>query len=287
MGCEGLDAEERKKLEATAYHEAGHAVVCHLLGIGVRKVSIVPDGDTLGYVLRKSGCYYYTDMIWGVLAGPIAGGVHSGKEDWLSSTRDLQRALYYSYQDNKEDWEAAIADLLPMIYQVRANVREPKHWAAVEAIAATLLEMREIEPSQVRSIIEGAMAKAKKSPPTVPAQVPLTLTPEDEKEIGLHLTKNETIALFDQIPEVCREAYCCAVAMGHLMPSLRYPMLVMAILVSHQTCPKFRFYHILGERSWYEDIQAEIEKEPLYDEESPLKRLLSVVRGILSRFNPF
>ena len=36
-------------LQATAYHEAGHAVVSMELGRGFRKVTIVPSGDTLGH----------------------------------------------------------------------------------------------------------------------------------------------------------------------------------------------------------------------------------------------
>jgi hypothetical protein len=35
----------------TAFHEAGHAVVAHYLGIGVRKVTIVEDDDALGRTL--------------------------------------------------------------------------------------------------------------------------------------------------------------------------------------------------------------------------------------------
>lgn len=43
----------RGQLEAVAYHEAGHAVAAWLLHIPIRKVTIVPEGDALGYVLRR------------------------------------------------------------------------------------------------------------------------------------------------------------------------------------------------------------------------------------------
>lgn len=38
------------KLESTAYHEAGHAVVQNHFGIKIKKITIVPDGDSLGSV---------------------------------------------------------------------------------------------------------------------------------------------------------------------------------------------------------------------------------------------
>ena len=37
----------------TAYHEAGHAVAAHFLGIGIVKASIVPHDDTLGCITRR------------------------------------------------------------------------------------------------------------------------------------------------------------------------------------------------------------------------------------------
>jgi hypothetical protein len=38
------------KIEKIAYHEAGHAVACHLLRRAFTRVSIIPDDDSLGGV---------------------------------------------------------------------------------------------------------------------------------------------------------------------------------------------------------------------------------------------
>ncbi len=37
-----------KALEATAYHEAGHAVAAYKVGMKVKRLTIVPSGDALG-----------------------------------------------------------------------------------------------------------------------------------------------------------------------------------------------------------------------------------------------
>ena len=42
--------------EVVAYHEAGHAVVAHLLGLTVDHITIVPDGDISGHVMHDYGC---------------------------------------------------------------------------------------------------------------------------------------------------------------------------------------------------------------------------------------
>jgi len=41
-------AKRDSRREATAYHEAGHAVVCHKLGYQTKRITIVPSGTSLG-----------------------------------------------------------------------------------------------------------------------------------------------------------------------------------------------------------------------------------------------
>jgi hypothetical protein len=43
-------AKRDYELQATAYHEAGHAVVALLLGLKFRHVTIEPDSDSLGHL---------------------------------------------------------------------------------------------------------------------------------------------------------------------------------------------------------------------------------------------
>jgi ATP-dependent Zn protease len=53
--------------KATAYHEAGHAVVSFVLGRRVKRVSIEPMGDAAGYVE-----YYDWPIIAKICEGRIA-----------------------------------------------------------------------------------------------------------------------------------------------------------------------------------------------------------------------
>jgi ATP-dependent Zn protease len=42
------------QLTATAYHEAGHAVVCHRLGYKVNRVTIVPSDTSQGLCTHEN-----------------------------------------------------------------------------------------------------------------------------------------------------------------------------------------------------------------------------------------
>ncbi len=91
----------------TAYHEAGHAVVKRLLPHGepIHKVSIIPRGMALGYVMDRptSDRVSYTkseilDKIAGLLAGRVAedivfGDVTTGAENDLHRATDLARKM--------------------------------------------------------------------------------------------------------------------------------------------------------------------------------------------------
>lgn len=49
-----MSKRTQKSLEATAYHEAGHAVIAWREGIKIKEISIVPDKKTLGHVNHDS-----------------------------------------------------------------------------------------------------------------------------------------------------------------------------------------------------------------------------------------
>lgn len=49
----GVGKKRNEERSGVAYHEAGHAVVAVVLGRRFRKVTIVPESDSLGHVLHR------------------------------------------------------------------------------------------------------------------------------------------------------------------------------------------------------------------------------------------
>src|SRR5689334_22978050 len=80
---------------ATAYHEAGHAVVALALGRPVRRVSVLPDRRFLGLcefgkgVFRPSEDWLEREILI-ALGGLAAEARHTGDYAWDEADRDLQ-----------------------------------------------------------------------------------------------------------------------------------------------------------------------------------------------------
>jgi hypothetical protein len=158
---------------ATAYHEAGHVVMDWCLGLGVRGVSIVRDGDSAGHVQGKrinprTGRAIDQGYRWhpsrfvaekhamSLLAGEAAQRRYSP----LSVRRrhsedDLAKcdALLGKYDPDREKPEAKFHCLLLRKWTV--SVIE-QHWHLVEAVAGALLNHRELSGAQIRAVIDAA-----------------------------------------------------------------------------------------------------------------------------------
>jgi cell division protease FtsH len=102
-------SEKEKRI--LAYHEAGHALMSHLMGdaLPVHKVTIVSRGQALGYTLNVpvEDRYLHTkeelvDMMKVFLAGRAAeqvvfGRVTNGAANDLERATDLARAMVFDY----------------------------------------------------------------------------------------------------------------------------------------------------------------------------------------------
>jgi cell division protease FtsH len=102
-------SEKEKRI--LAYHEAGHALMSHLMGdaLPVHKVTIVSRGQALGYTLNLPAEDRYlhtkeelTDMMKVYLAGRAAeqvvfGRVTNGAANDLERATDLARAMVFDY----------------------------------------------------------------------------------------------------------------------------------------------------------------------------------------------
>jgi hypothetical protein len=128
---------------ATAYHEAGHAVMALALGRPVGDVSAVPDRDYLGTCeLRKppgrGPADWFEQEILIALAGLAAEAIHTGDYAWSAAERDFRyvRSLTLKRTGNERRAERLERRLLAKAEHLLAK---GGHWRSVERIARELL----------------------------------------------------------------------------------------------------------------------------------------------------
>ena len=103
-----------KEKEIVSYHEAGHAIVSNILGIcPIQKISIVPRGEALGYVLQlpDEDRYIYTkeelmSKIKILLAGKASEEIifnhqSTGAKDDLKKVTDIANQMVCEYGMSK------------------------------------------------------------------------------------------------------------------------------------------------------------------------------------------
>ena len=137
-----MDGEKGLDL-ATAFHEAGHAVVALILGRPVHRVTILPDRDHLGQCEFRKGQIKATDdwlerEMLIALAGLAAEACHTGKYAWGHSSRDILYAQNLAIQRAGEKR----ADKLTrrVLSKVEHLLSDAGHWRAVTLIAEELMK---------------------------------------------------------------------------------------------------------------------------------------------------
>jgi ATP-dependent Zn protease len=143
--------------QATAYHEAGHAVVALLLGRPVQWVSILPDREHLGICEFGKGAHrpsqdWLEREILIALAGIAAEARLTGTYAWDGARRDQQHVRRLAVQRAGE----RRADKLQRRLLAKAEhlLAEEGCWRAVELIATELLRVREISGRTARHLFE-------------------------------------------------------------------------------------------------------------------------------------
>jgi hypothetical protein len=144
----------KSQREATAYHEAGHAVIAHVLGYKLELVTIVPEPGRHGAVRLPSlwhGIPIRIDMdcsphareriervIQVFLAGPIAQRSHcshSSRWSYRSSDIDLVENLAASVSGSREQTTVLIQRLM---LSTREMVEA--QWIYIARVASLLLQ---------------------------------------------------------------------------------------------------------------------------------------------------
>lgn len=153
--------------ERTAYHEAGHAVMAHVCGIPVKRVSIVEDDEALGHMLGQwerwiaEIDYNVTPMreirlhkhIMVALAGAAATAIHANYATWRGAGQDLINAagLADYITGGPEETDALVRWLW---IRARTKLEGPPTWAKVEAVAQALLAQEQLSGRAFRAVLD-------------------------------------------------------------------------------------------------------------------------------------
>jgi len=174
-----------KEKRILAYHEAGHALMSHLMGdaLPVQKVTIVSRGQALGYTLNLPAeeRYLHTkeelvDMMKVYLAGRAAeqvvfGRVTNGAANDLEKATELARSMVFEYgmsdnassrtmradnyalsEETKRLRDSEQSRLTDGAFDEALRLLE-KHRAALDRIAHALLEKETLVRDEVESLL--------------------------------------------------------------------------------------------------------------------------------------
>ncbi len=152
-----------RELEATACHEAGHAVIALLLGRPIHKISIEPQQERLGHCQLQRGSTRPTKdaierEVLILMGGVVAEARWHGRYEWSGAARDLREiaGLLAIGGGNERQLARSERRLLDKTESLldRAGV-----WPAVVAIARMLLEKTTISGRAARHLFETEMAR--------------------------------------------------------------------------------------------------------------------------------
>ena len=152
-----IELNESTGLTATAYHEAGHAVVALALGRTVQRVSIVPGQGWLGRCefqkgrVRPSEDWLEREILIS-LAGAAAEARHTGAYAWDGAIADLRTVRRLAVQRASERQAARLERRL--LAKVEHLLGQAGHWRAVELIAVELLRCETISGRAVRHLFD-------------------------------------------------------------------------------------------------------------------------------------
>ena len=143
--------------QATAYHEAGHAVVALILGRPVARVSILPDRERLGVcefgkgVFRPSEDWLEREILI-ALGGIAAEARHTGNYSWDSAARDQQYVRRLAVQRAGERRAERLERRL--LAKAEYLLADEDSWKVVELIAAELMQRGEISGRTARHLFD-------------------------------------------------------------------------------------------------------------------------------------
>jgi ATP-dependent Zn protease len=148
---------EERYDEATAYHEAGHAVAALALGRPVQRVSVLPNQKHLGHcefgkgVFRPSEDWLEREILI-ALGGLAAEARYTGAYAWDGAARDRQYVRQLVVQRAGERRAERLERRL--LAKTEHLLSREGHWRAVELIAAELLRQGAISGRAARALFD-------------------------------------------------------------------------------------------------------------------------------------
>jgi ATP-dependent Zn protease len=149
--------------QATAFHEAGHAVLALLLGRAVQHVSILPNRDHLGICafgkgsVRRSEDWLEREILI-ALGGIAAEARFTGNYAWDGAARDQKYVERLAVQRAGESRAEKLQRRL--LAKAEHHLADEGAWLAVELIAAQLLQKKEISGRTALHLFERAIRQA-------------------------------------------------------------------------------------------------------------------------------
>lgn len=166
VASEASGADDTATSIATAYHEAGHAVVALSLGRSVERLTIIRNSLRLGAVQigkgrnsRKQDYYEIEAMI--LLAGLVSEARYTGEYNWGGAQQDLRavRRLSLARVETEKKAERLERRLLD---KTSHHLDQIGHWEAVESVANELIKSQSISGRAARHLYDEAMKRAQK-----------------------------------------------------------------------------------------------------------------------------
>ena len=222
-----------KEKRILAYHEAGHALLAHLMGdlLPIQKVTIIARGDALGYAyyLPLEERYLHTkeeflDVMKVALAGRAAeqivfGRVTNGASNDLEKVTEIARAMVFEYgmseaspsrtmradnyalsEETKRLRDSEQARLTDHAYE-EAQRLLIKHRASLDRLASQLLERETLNREELQELLgdvgAGVACRPRRSAPCAPACRGVSSPPVASAAVGARGIHHLGVAVHD------------------------------------------------------------------------------------------